>query len=153
MPDPAYPVRLRREQAERVTCRVEKDTVAIPARLMLRSSRAQGQHHVYRGVQILDGEVEVKLLGNLLVGPVRSPVVVDPLEPESRTGPTGESDVPVTTEAHGHPRQLLVEPGQRLGVVAVESDTPQFGKSHVAISLFVCEGAGGARSMRPLTPP
>ena len=120
----AFKVRLRREQAKRVTCRVEKDAVAVPARLMLRSSRAQGQHQVYRGVQILDSEVEVKLLGNLLVWPVRSPVVLDPLEPESRTGPTGERDVPVTTEAHGHPRQLLVEPGQRLGIVAVESDAP-----------------------------
>ena len=117
-------VRLLREQTERVTCGVEKDAVPIPARLMLGSSRTKGQHQIYGCVEILDGEVEVELLGNLLAGPLRSPVVLDALEPDSSAAAAGERDVRLATEAHGHPGQLLVEPGQRLGVVAVEGDPP-----------------------------
>jgi hypothetical protein len=120
-------VRLRREQAEGMTGRIEKDAGAAPARLMLGSSRAQGQHQSHSGVEILDREVEVELLGDLLVGPLGSPVALDPLEPDSSTGAAGQSDVLVATEAHGHPRQFLVETGQRLGVVAVDGDASELG--------------------------
>ncbi len=98
-----------------MACRIEKYAVAVPAWLMLGSSGAQGQHQVNGGVEILYYEVEVRLLGKLLAGLLRSPVVLDPLEPDSNAGAAGERDVLIATEAHSHPRQLLVEPGQRLG--------------------------------------
>jgi hypothetical protein len=67
-----------------MSCRIEKDVETFPARLMLGSSRTQGHHQVDCSVEVLYCEVEVELLGKFLVGPLGSPVVLDPLESESK---------------------------------------------------------------------
>lgn len=54
--------------------RIGEDPPPIRVRLVVRFARAQLQQPGLCLVQVVDREVEVKLLGNSLIGPARSPV-------------------------------------------------------------------------------
>jgi hypothetical protein len=66
--------------------RVGADSPALaPTRLVIRLARAQCRQLGLGLVQVLHREVEVELLRHGLVGPARSPVVVDPLEADEES--------------------------------------------------------------------
>jgi hypothetical protein len=75
-----------------VPSRIGEDPRLVPMRLVIRLACTQLQQPGLGHLQVLiDLEADVKLLGNDLVGPARSPVVVDPLKTDEESVLTVEA--------------------------------------------------------------
>lgn len=75
-------------------------------------------------------EIQVELLWHVLTRPLRSPVSVNPLEPQITAGAFRQSDELVRTEEFTHPGQCAVEARQRLRVGTVQSHPSQYSAWH-----------------------
>ncbi|SMQ17247.1 hypothetical protein SAMN06272771_3636 [Streptomyces sp. Ag82_O1-12] len=72
--------------AEGMPSRIGENPRLVAMRLVIRLARTQLQQSGLSHSQILiDLEADVKLLGNDLAGPARSPVVVDPLKADEES--------------------------------------------------------------------
>src|SRR4051794_27704427 len=107
-------------EAERVPGRVEEDAEGS-ARLVRVPHRAELEDRSLGRVEIVDGDVEVRLLGSLLARPVRRAVVLDPLEADRLSVGRGHLG-PVAVVLGGPAEEAAVERGHGAGVGAVEDE-------------------------------
>ena len=130
-----------------MTDRVGKDSPTAIVHRAFEQRRAQSEYLLLRFVQVVDAEVEVKLLGIVRVRPARRLVVLRPLEGEY--GPAGnvrEGHPPIALRHYLAAEQLPVELGERHRFWAVQGDRLQLA-NHESVSLvrFVVCGVPNVR--------
>lgn len=99
------------------------------ARLVDGPGSAELQHCRFRGVKVIDRQVEVQLLGHVLRRPHRRPIVLHPLEAQTLpifspylSSVRFDADLPI--------QQAAVEPGQHYRVRAIQDDTREARDGH-----------------------
>jgi hypothetical protein len=108
-------------EAERVPGGVEEDAEGCPG-LVLVLGGAKLEDGRLGGVQVVDVDVEVHLLGDVLAGPLRRVEALDPLEADA-VAIVGADEAHVRLVLHDRPvEQGAVELREALGVGAVEDD-------------------------------
>src|SRR5690554_3853063 len=125
----------RVDETEGVAGRVDVDPPGGP-RLALRLTGAEFEHGFFGSLDVVDVEVEMRLLGMLGVGPARRDVVGGELEGDRHPGVRLELDpVSVVERLFDLPASYGgVELGEPLGVGGVQGDYREAGDGHEASS-------------------
>ena len=136
------PVMSGRRQAEGVPSRIQEYPPPSVAGLMIRFGRTEFQRQLLHRIQVVSTEIQMELLWHVLTRPLRSPVSINPLEPQITAGAVRQSDELARTEELAHPGQCTVEARQRLRVGTVQSHPSQYSAwhhslLHVRASVFV----------------
>lgn len=108
--------------AEGMPLWIGENPCLVPVRLVIRLARTELQQPVLGfGQVVLDLEADVKLLGNGLVGPARSPVAVDPLKTDEEPVLAVEArEVGVRFRVRFKAGGLLIERSQSERIGAIE---------------------------------
>ena len=104
-----------------MTGRVEEDSER-GAGLELRPNGTELEHGPLPGVEIVDHDIEVHLLGDVLARPLRCPEVVDTLEADALITGRVADLAPAVVRLRRPIEQRSVELGEATGVVAVEDE-------------------------------
>src|SRR4051794_29676300 len=117
----SYAMTSAEAKAEGVTCRVE-EAPERGARLLIGLGPAEGEDRLLTPVEVVDDDVEVHLLGRLLSGPLRRPVVGHLLERDA-VAAVGRPDLhPFLLRLDVPVQEAGVERRERVGVGAVDDE-------------------------------
>lgn len=90
--------------------------------LVLRLGRPERQHRLLSSVEVVDHDVQVHLLRNVLAGPLRPSVLVDPLEADALVTCCVADLGPPVVGCHVPIEQCAVELGEATRIVAIEDE-------------------------------
>jgi hypothetical protein len=91
-------------------------------RLVFSAGRAELEHCLFSGIEIVDHDVDVHLLGDVLARPLRWPELCDPLEADALVACRVAHLTPTVVRARVPIEQGTVELGEAARVVAVENE-------------------------------
>ena len=92
------------------------------ARLVLGLRRPEFEHGLFSGIEVVDHDVDVHLLGDVLARPVRRTELLDALEADALVTCRVAHLAPPFVRARLPIEQGAVELGEAAGVVAVEDE-------------------------------
>ncbi len=133
-------VRNERGETKGMTSRIDQHSPAIRGGLMIGDSRAESHRFGLGVVQVIDREIEVHLLGALVVGPRGRPIVVNSYGREPRSFSPDRDEI-IARECDLTAKDRGPESGEAHRVITIQRYRAQSCDDHCGMLAPRCRGA------------